>query len=85
MMQTIVSMGIVNQMSRFGQHVTNNPLARAIRKSMEMVLEMLIYISTVRTGDLKLHLDTTEVFLKYFFTPMYLGDIKALAQTDTEV
>ena len=59
MMQTIVSLDIVNQMSRFGQHVTNNPLARAIRKSMEMVLEMLIYISTVRTGDLKLHLDTT--------------------------
>ena len=62
---------------------------------MPMVLEMLMYIRAVRTGDWKFHLESTEVFVKYFFahdklnyarlTPVYLGDMKALAQTDTEV
>jgi hypothetical protein len=95
MMHTIVSLDIVNQMSRFDERVTNNPLARAICQYMQMVLEMLMYIRAVRTGDWQLHLDTTEVFVKYFFahdklnyarlTPVYLGDMKALAQTDTEV
>ena len=66
-MHTIVSLDIVNQMGRFDEHVTNNPLARAIRQYMQMVLEILMYIRAVWTGDWKLHLDTTEVFVKYFF------------------
>ena len=43
------------------------PLARAIRQYMQMVLHMLTYIRDVRTGDRKLHLEATEVFVKYFF------------------
>ena len=58
MMHTIVSLDIVNHMSKFDEHVTNKPLARAIRQYMEMVLEMLMYIRAVRTGNWMLHLDT---------------------------
>ena len=88
MMHTIVSLDIVNHMSKFDEHVTNKPLARAIRQYMEMVLEMLMYIRAIRTGNWMLYLDTTEAFVKYFFahdklnyawlTPVYLADMKAL-------
>ena len=64
---TIESLNVVNQMGIFDERVANKPLARAIRQYMQMVVEMLIYIRTVRTGDCKLHLDATEVFVKYFF------------------
>ena len=86
MMHTMVSLNIVNQISVFDQQVTNNPLVRAIRQYMQIILEMLKYIRALRTGDWKLQADTPEVFGKYFFapnklnyarlTPVYLGNIK---------
>ena len=91
----IESSGLLNQMSGFNDDVANRPLAKAIRQYMKMVLAMITYIRAVRTGDWILHLDATETFVKYFFAhdklnyarmlPVYLADMKALAQSDPEV
>ena len=40
---------------------------------MRMVMEMLIFITAVRTGNWKLHLEALEVFRKYLFPHNYLN------------
>ena len=95
MIHTIKSLNIVNQMGRFYERVANKPLTRAIRQYVQMVVEMLIYATPVWTGDWNLHLDATEVFVKYFFVhdklnyarlaPVYLAYMKTLAQSDAEI
>jgi hypothetical protein len=86
------SMSLVAQFCRYDECGEEKPLARAIYHYMTMVLEMLMYIRAVRSGDWNLHLDTTEAFVKYFFahdklnyarlTPVYLADMRTLAETD---
>ena len=52
---------------------------------MRMVVEMMAFIKSVRTGDWELHLTSVEVFTKYFFShdrlnyarmiPVYLAEM----------
>ena len=41
---------------------------RVMRDYMRMVVEMLAFIKSVRTGDWELHLTSVELFTKYFFS-----------------
>ena len=88
MVQAIESLGILEDMSDFDDAVCKRPLTRAFRTYMKMVLDMIVYIRAVRTGNWTLHLSATEDFVKYFFAhdklnyarliPVYLADMRAL-------
>lgn len=58
---------------------------RVMRDYMRMVVEMMAFIKSVRTGDWELHLTSVELFTKYFFSherlnyarmiPVYLAEM----------
>ena len=60
-----------------------------------MVMEMLAFIRSVRTGDWSLRLITLEMFTKYFFAhdkinyarmiPVYLAEMSSLNEADPEI
>ena len=41
---------------------------RVMRDYMRMVVEMMAFIKSVRTGDWELHLTSVELLTKYFFS-----------------
>jgi len=71
------------------------PLFKVMRQYMRMVMKMLTFIRTVRTGDWKLHLKALELFTKYFFAhdglnyvrmfPLYLPEMASLETSDPEI
>lgn len=66
MLETIESLGILKKMEAFdGAHATN-PMFRAMRHCMCMVVEIMAFIKSVRTGDWELHLTSLELFTKHF-------------------
>ena len=62
---------------------------------MQMVLEMLLFIRSVRIGDWELYLMALETFTRYFFAhdrlnyarmiPAYLADMKSLQKSDASI
>lgn len=62
---------------------------------MRMVMEMLLFVRSVRTGNWNLHIKSHELFTKYFFVhdkinyarmiPIYLADMASLEKSDPEV
>ncbi|EDO31470.1 predicted protein [Nematostella vectensis] len=62
---------------------------------MRMVMEMLLFVRAVRTGDWKLHLTSLELLTKYFFAhdrlnyarmvPLYLPEMQMLEATDPAI
>ena len=66
-----------------------------MRQYMQMVLEMLLFIRSVRIGDWELHLMALETFTRYFFAhdrlnyacmiPVYLADMKSLQKSDASI
>ena len=51
MLETIESLGIVKKMEAFDDAHAANPMFRVMRHYMCMVVEMLAFIKSVRTGD----------------------------------
>ena len=62
MLETIESLGIVKKMEAFDDAHAANPMFRVMRHYMCMVVEMLAFIKSVRTGDWELHLTSLELF-----------------------
>ena len=58
---TIESLNVVNQVGRLDESVASKPPSRATRQYMQMVVEMLIYITAVWPGDWNLHMDAIEM------------------------
>ena len=95
MVNTMKFMGILDKMKVFDEVHNNSPMFKAIRQYMGMVLEMLMFIRAVRMADWGLRLKALEIFTKYFFAhdrlnyvrmiPLYLAEMKALADTDPEI
>ena len=62
---------------------------------MAMFMEMMTFIRAVRTGDWDLHLEATQLFLKYFFAHdmldytcmilVYLAEMEMVKETDPEI
>lgn len=60
-----------------------------------MVLEMMMFTRAVRTANWKLHLQSLEIFTRYFFAhdrlnyarmiPLYLVEMKSLKTTDPDI
>ena len=61
------SMEIMESMAEFDRRHTNNPMFKVFHQYMCMVLEMKIFIRTVRTANWNLHLQFLEIFAWYFF------------------
>lgn len=68
MLETIESLGILKKMEAFHDTYATNPMFRVMRHYMRMVVEMMAFIKSVRTGDWELHLTSVELFTKYFFS-----------------
>ena len=95
MVQAIKSLEVMAKMNRFNLKNNQQPLKHVMLNYMQMVLQMIMFIRSVRTGNWKLHLTTTESFAKHCFAhdklvyarmmPLYLADMQALKMSDTEV
>jgi len=95
MANTMKTIGILDKMKAFDEVHDNNPMFKVFHHYMQMVLEMLMFIRAVRTGDWVLHLKALELFTKYFFAhdrlnyarmiPLYLAEMKTLPNTDPEI
>lgn len=68
MLETIESLGILKKMEAFDDAHATNPMFRVMQHYMRMVVEMMAFIKSVRTGDWELHLTSLELFTKYFFS-----------------
>ena len=73
----------------------NRPMFVFSRQYMNMVLEMLIFLKSVRKGDWNLHLASLISFCKYFFAfdklnyarliPLYIADMQKVKRTDPDI
>ena len=62
-----------------------------MRQYMEMAMNVIVFIRSVRTGDWKLHVLALESFIKYFFAldklvyaqmiQLYLADTETLSES----
>ena len=51
MVSAISNLNILEKMTTFEAANTNNPMLKVMRHYMRMVMEMLVFIRAVRTGD----------------------------------
>ena len=71
------------------------PLLVVMRQYMEMVMDVLVFIRSVRTGDWKLHLPVLDSYTKHLFAldklvyahmiPLHLADMEALSESDVGI
>ena len=95
LLHAIESLQILEKMTKFDVEKDKRPLFRVMRQYMQMVLEMLLFIRSVRIGDWELHLMALETFTRYFFAhdrlnyacmiPVYLADMKSLQKSDASI
>ena len=95
MVDVIKYLDVIEKMTKFYSQVSQKTLFIVMRQYMQMVMDMLQFIRSVRTGDWNLYLLGTRTFVKYYFAhsklryarriPVYLADIEALKQSDAEI
>ena len=93
--QTITSTELAAKMEQFDADHEDRPLFMFTRGYMAMVMEMMMFIRAVRTGDWDLHLEALQLFVKYFFAhdmlnyarmiPLYLAEMEIVKETDPEI
>jgi hypothetical protein len=95
MLDVMKSLDVTTKMTQFDSQAGQKPLFIVMRQYMQMVMDMLQFIRSVRTGDWNLHLLSTKVFVKYYFAhsklnyarmiPVYLADMERLRQSDPDI
>lgn len=95
MISTIESLRIVEKMTAFDEAHVSSPLFMVMRQYMCMIMQLLAFIKSVRTGDWILHLKSLELFTKYFFAhdmlnyarmiPVYIAEMGSLKESSPEV
>ena len=95
MVNTIISLNVLEKMSAFNEAHDKRPMFKVMRQYLRMVMEMLAFIRAVRTGDWELHLKTLAKFSRYFFAhdminyahmiPIYLAEMEALKESDPDI
>ncbi|MES9880238.1 MAG: hypothetical protein ABW185_05080 [Sedimenticola sp.] len=95
MCNIICSQNVMEKMHAFDKAKSEQPLFCVMRHYMEMILQMLMFIRAVRTGNWELHLVALEMFTKYFFAhdrinysrmiPLYLAEMKSLKTSDPDI
>ena len=68
MIDTTKSSDVLEKMSTFDKANEKKRLFKVMLHYMRMVMEMLTFIKSVRTGDWELHLRALDKVTKYFFT-----------------
>ena len=94
MIETIKVFNVMDELVQFNTKFLNRPAAVVMLNYMQMVILMMLFIRSVRTGDWNLHLMAIEAFAKHFFAldklvyarmiPVYLADMETLKDIDTE-
>ncbi len=95
MISTIENLRIVEKMRAFDEAHARSPLFMVMRQYMRMIMQLLAFIKSVRTGDWILHLESLELFTKYFFAhdllnyarmiPIYIAEMGSLKESSPEV
>ena len=85
MLEVLESLDVIEKMKIFEEDNSRVPEFRVFRCYMRMIMEMLLFIRAVRTGDWRLHLTSLQMFTKYFFAhdrtnyarmiPLYLAEM----------
>ena len=84
-----------NRMQAFDTKNSDRPMFLFARQFMEMVLEMITFLKSVRNADWELHLSSLNSFTKYFFAldkyvyarlvPIYIADMQQLQISDPDI
>ena len=95
MVEIIQSADVITRMKTFDDSHDKIPEFQVFRQYMTMVMDMILFISAVRTGDWLLHLTALKSFTKYFFAydrlnyarmiPLYLAEMEVLPTSDPEL
>ena len=85
----------MEKMAAFDVSKRNQPLFCVVLQYMEMILDMLLFVKAVRTGDWNLHLLSLEKFTKYFFAhdhlncarmiQLYLAEMNSLQISEPDI
>ena len=84
-----------NRMKAFDTKNSDRPMFLFARQYLEMVLEMITFLKSVRNADWELHLSSLNFFTKYFFVldkyvyarliPIYIADMQQLQISDPDI
>lgn len=95
MVQTIENEEVMKEISQLDSENAAHPLSAVMLQYMQMIMEMMLFIRAVRTGDWELHLVALEAFMKHFFAhdklvysrmiPLYLADMAALREAEKDI
>ena len=95
MLEVLESLDVIEKMKIFEEDNSQVPEFRVFRSYMRMIIEMLLFIRAVRTGDWRLHLTSLQMFTKYFFAhdrtnyarmiPLYLAEMQMLPESDPDI
>lgn len=95
MLEVLESLDVIEKMKIFEEDNSQVPEFRVFRYYMRMIMEMLLFIRAVRTGDWRLHLTSLQMFTKYFFAhdrinyarmiPLYLAEMQMLPESDPDI
>ena len=93
--EALQSLDVIGRMEAFDASHDKIPEFKVFRHYMRIVLEMMLFITSVRTGDWHLHLTALKLFAKYFFAhdrlnyarmiPLYLAEMQRLPESDPEI
>ena len=81
----------MNRMKPFDDSHERTPEFQVFRQYMIMVMDMMLFISAVRTGDWLVHKTVLKSFTKYFFAydrlnyPLHLEEMEVLPKSDPDI
>ena len=95
MVETIQSSDVITRMKAFDDSHDKIPEFHVFRQYMRIVMDMMLFVSAVTTGDWLLHLTALKSFTKYLFShdrlnyarmiPLYLAEMEVMPKSDPEV
>lgn len=95
MVQGMKTLDVMGKMKTFEKENNKRPEFQVFLGYMRMIMEMMLFIRAVRTGDWQQHLTSLQLFTKYFFAhdqlnyarmlPLYLAEMQKLQQSDPEI
>ena len=85
----------MGRMKTFEEGRNHIPMFKVFLCYMQMVMDVMVFIRAVRTGDWLLHLSSLQAFTKYFFAydrinyarmiPLYLAEMKMLQVSEPDI
>lgn len=95
MVETIQSSYVITRLKKFDDSHDKIPEFQVFRQYMTLVVDIMLFISAVWTGDWRLRLTALTSFTKYFLAydhlnyarmiPLYLSEIDVLPKSDSEI